>query len=90
VPADVGCYVLSTFENDVLYVGLTNNLQRRFSEHRDNAEKCEPTPLGMAFWFHFLTCADNETYRIERSWLNEYVELHGELPTLNKMNSPVS
>lgn len=89
VPASAGCYALSTFDLDVLYVGLTDNLHRRFFQHRDSREKREPTPIGMAFWFHFLPCDEREVLRIERTWLNEHMELHGEWPVLNKMNSPI-
>jgi hypothetical protein len=89
VPSEPGCYALATFSSDVVYIGLTNNLYRRLCQHRDAKEKREPTSLGIAFWFHFLTCDEGETYRIERTWLNEYVELHGEMPTLNKVYSPV-
>ena len=89
VPASAGCYALSTFELDVLYVGLTDNLHRRFFQHRDTRNKREPTSMGMAFWFHFLTCDERHIYRIERTWLNEHIELHGKRPVLNRMNSPI-
>jgi predicted GIY-YIG superfamily endonuclease len=89
VPKETGCYVLTAFDDEVLYIGLTDNLYRRFAEHRDNREKRDPTSRGVAFWFYYLACAEKEIYRIERSWLNQHVELHGELPVLNKVNSPV-
>jgi predicted GIY-YIG superfamily endonuclease len=89
VPAETGCYVLATFAEDVLYVGLTANLQRRFFEHRDNKEKRDPTSAGMAFWFYYFVCKESELARTERTWLNSHMECHGELPVLNKMNSPV-
>lgn len=91
IPQVAGCYALCTFEGDVLYVGLTDNLHRRFSEHRETAEKREPTAQGMAFWFYFLECAKESDLRlIERSWLSEYRELHdGKRPVLNKAESPV-
>jgi predicted GIY-YIG superfamily endonuclease len=90
VPQETGCYVLATFEDEVLYIGLTNNLYQRFFQHRDNKEKRNPVSARRAFWFYYLTCAEKEAYRIERTWLNEHVELHGSLPILNKINSPVS
>ena len=89
VPESPGCYALSTFERDVLYVGLTDNLNRRFFQHRETREKREPTTIGMAFWFYFLPCETRETNRIERTWLNEHLELHGVWPVLNKANSPL-
>jgi excinuclease UvrABC nuclease subunit len=89
IPQAAGCYVLCTFELDVLYVGLTDNLHRRFFEHRETSEKREPTSIGMAFWFYFIECREPDLRLIERSWLNEHVELHGERPVLNKADSPV-
>lgn len=89
VPRSIGCYVLTTFDGEVLYVGLTDDLNRRFFEHRETKEKRVPTLNGKAFWFYYQTCEEKETFRIERSWLNQYLGFHGILPVLNKINSPV-
>lgn len=89
VPKVSGCYVLSTVDDDVLYVGLTDNLYRRFSEHRDNKEKNQQTAQGIAFWFYYIQCEKIEINRIERTWLNIHTEIHGVLPLLNKVYSPV-
>ena len=89
VPKRPGCYALTTFEGNVLYVGLSDNLHRRFSEHRDSNEKRLPTRDGLAFWFYYLLCEPKELERVERTWLNEHVTEHGILPVLNKVNSPV-
>ncbi len=89
VPVETGCYVLTDFEGEVLYVGLTEDLHRRFAEHRDNKEKRNLTTRGTAFWFYYLPCDRKETNRIERTWLNQHLALHGVLPILNKINSPV-
>jgi len=88
-PNTPGCYVLTTFDGNVLYVGLTNNLYRRFSQHRDVKEKCDATTQGIAFWFYYLPAAEKEIHRIERGWLNQYQAVHGEFPILNKVSSPV-
>ena len=90
VPSESGCYVLATFEGDVLYVGLSCDLNRRFGEHRGSDEKCEATLLGKAFWFYFLEQPEKEILRLERSWLNQYCSIHGERPVLNKVESPVN
>jgi len=89
VPSSAGCYVLTTFDGIVLYVGLTKNLKVRFTQHRDANEKCLPTSHGFAFWFHYLESSENEIYRIERTWQNQHVSEHGTLPILNKIDSPV-
>jgi excinuclease UvrABC nuclease subunit len=89
VPKESGCYVLTTFEGVVLYVGLSDNLNRRFSNHREVKEKCKPTSQGMAFWFYYLLSPMKEINRIERSWLNQHTSLQGTFPILNKISSPV-
>jgi predicted GIY-YIG superfamily endonuclease len=89
VPKSAGCYVLAKFDGEILYIGLSDNLYRRFSEHRDSDTKRLPTRNGLAFWFYYLLCETKELNRIERTWLNEHVTQHGVLPPLNKINSPV-
>ena len=89
VPNDAGCYALAAFNGDVLYVGLTDNLCRRFAQHRDSKVKRSETPRGGAFWFYYLTCGVKQTYCIERTWINQHVEFHGAFPVLNGINSPV-
>jgi excinuclease UvrABC nuclease subunit len=39
VPKDFGCYVLTTFDNHILYIGLSDSLHERFKQHLDNPEK---------------------------------------------------
>lgn len=89
VPKQPGCYALATYSGEVLYVGLTVNLYRRFSEHRDTEEKRNPTKLGAAYWFYYLAGDDSEIHRIERGWMNQPLAIHGALPILNKVYSPV-
>ena len=89
VPRDKGCYALATFDNHVLYVGLTENLHERFAQHCNTKSKREPTTIGRAFWFYYLVCAEKDLCRIERTWMNQYMEIHGILPILNRVNSPI-
>lgn len=89
LPASAGCYVLTNFQGEILYVGLTVNLFQRFKQHRDTPEKCLPTTLGRAYWFYFVTADVNEINAIERGWQNQYSAVHGALPVLNKIDSPV-
>jgi hypothetical protein len=83
-----GCYALTTFDEDILYLGLASNLRRRFAQHLDTPEKVTATELGRAIWFFWLECEDLE--KIERTWMNTYTLRHGTLPTLNKVYSPIS
>jgi len=88
VPANSGCYVLSTFSKIVLYIGLTDNLRRRMNEHLDNPTKTGETKLGRAVFFHWIESPD--TNKIERTWMNIHIQHEGSLPLLNSMYSPTS
>ncbi len=45
IPSAAGCYVLTTFEGEVLYVGLAVNLRRRMNDHLDAGEN-QPDTTG--------------------------------------------
>ncbi len=83
-----GCYALTTFDEDILYLGLTKNLKRRFNEHLDNPDKVNLTDNGRATRFFYLETEDLEL--TERTWFNLYLQSEGKLPILNKIYSPVS
>lgn len=85
-PEEAGCYALTTFAEEVLYVGLATNLRRRMGEHLDNPEKCAPTLQGRAIWFHWIEAKEIE--KIERTWMNIHIENEGRLPILNSIYSP--
>lgn len=86
IPAKPGCYALTTFEREVLYIGLTVNLRRRVNEHLDNVVKTELTPHGRAVLFHWIETP--EVNKIERTWMNIHLMIEGRLPVLNSVYSP--
>ena len=88
VPSKAGCYVLSTFEGVVLYVGLAVDLRRRMNDHLDAPTKTNPTKHGRAVWFHWFET--EETNKVERTWMNIHIQHEGAMPILNRMYSPVS
>lgn len=88
VPKKSGCYALASFLDAVLYVGLTEDLSRRFGEHLDDPKKTSNTVEGRAFFFYWLEC--DELEKIERSWQNECELADGKLPILNEIRSPIS
>lgn len=90
VPNVQGCYILSTFDNDILYIGLATNLNNRLRQHLDNFEKTSPTKDGKAIWFHYATFDLTNLPKLERTWLNQFLSIHGRLPILNKTSSPIS
>lgn len=88
VPDTSGCYVLTTFEKVVLYIGLATDLRRRMNQHLDVPEKTRATEKGRAVLFHWLQTLDINV--VERTWMNIHIQHEGTLPLLNKMYSPVS
>jgi len=90
VPKEAGGYVLTTFDNDILYIGLSENLFDRFQQHLDNPEKTNPTKEGKAIWFYFTTYDQKNLPKLERTWINQFAAIHGRFPILNRVNSPVS
>ncbi len=90
VPKEKGCYILATFEKDILYIGLSENLNDRFQAHLANPEKTNPTIEGKAIWFYFSAYDPKNLPKLERTWINQFVAVHGRLPILNKVNSPMS
>jgi excinuclease UvrABC nuclease subunit len=90
VPKVEGCYVLTTFDDSILYIGLSKNLYERFQQHLNNPEKTSPTADGKANWFYYTTYDKKNLPKLERTWVNQYQIIHGRLPILNKVSSPIS
>lgn len=89
IPQKPGCYALTTFNNDILYIGLSGNLFERFQQHLSNPEKTNPTDAGRAVWFYFLTYPKEELAKLERTWLNQFESEHAHKPLFNKVDSPI-
>lgn len=89
VPEASGCYVLTSFEAIILYIGKSKNLQRRFEQHLDNLAKTQFTPQGRAVWFHWLLYDELHLNALERGWLNEHAAMEGNWPILNDAPPPV-
>lgn len=66
VPPASGCYVLTSFEGRILYIGKSKNLRRRFDQHLENSAKTQPTPQGRAVWFHWLLHKELHLNALER------------------------
>ena len=88
VPEKAGCYVLTNFSKEVLYVGLADNLRRRMNDHLDSPTKTDETRLGRAILFHWIESVD--TNKIERTWMNIHIQNEGILPVLNRAYSPTA
>jgi hypothetical protein len=90
VPNQPGCYVLATYDNDVLYVGLaTKSIRSRMGNHLDTPKKRGGADLGVPFWFYYIERPANEVSPIERGWMNQSILDDGKMPPLNVVYSPV-
>lgn len=90
IPEQSACYALVSFQEDVLYVGIAENLRRRFENHLNDPRMISITKYGTAFFIYWLTCNENELEKIERTWQNQCELQDGSLPVLNRIRSPVS
>lgn len=88
VPNSPGCYVLTTFGMEVLYIGLAKDLRRRMNQHLDSPNKTSETTGGRAILFYWLESEDLN--KIERTWMNIHTLIEGKLPELNKIYSPTA
>ncbi|GAB9091197.1 hypothetical protein BDS110ZK4_26870 [Bradyrhizobium diazoefficiens] len=90
VPDKPGCYALVTYNGDVIYVGLaTGSIRSRMGSHLDTEAKRKGTHLGVPFWFDYLVGDSAKVAAIERGWMNQAILADGEMPSLNKIYSPL-
>jgi GIY-YIG catalytic domain len=88
IPGGPGCYVLTNFSKQVMYVGLARNLRRRFCQHLDSKQKTAATERGRAVLFWWVETEDLN--KIERTWMNIHIQHEGTLPLLNGAYSPTA
>ena len=90
VPDQSGCYVLTTYSGDVLYVGLaTKSIRNRMMSHLDTPSKQKGSHLGVPFWFYYIVTPATDVGPIERGWMNQAILEDGEMPPLNRVYSPL-
>ncbi len=90
-PEQSGCYVLATYQGDILYIGQSDHIRRRFEEHLDCPEKTGITEKGRAFWFYWLLWDKAYLNALERAWMQAYsMENSDELPIMNSQSAPSS
>ena len=90
VPTTFGCYVISNFNYEIMYIGKASNIQLRFFNHLETFEKTQLTEIGAAYWFSFKPCKNEfEISRLERGWLNDFILKEGKKPIFNKINASI-
>ena len=79
-----GCYVLSNFNDEVIYIGQSVNLFRRMQEHLNDPRMTAMTRLGFVSWFCYELWGRDEIADIESDMLFNYQQIEGRLPPLNR------
>ena len=88
IPDTYGCYIISNFNEEIMYIGKATSLRNRMTNHLDTPEKNTKTKLGKAYWFSYKLCENEfEISKLEKGWLNEYELKNGELPIFNKIHA---
>jgi excinuclease UvrABC nuclease subunit len=90
VPSMIGCYVITNFHHEIMYIGQTVNLKTRIQQHLENPEKTKLTQIGRAYYFYYKTIEqEKDLNKLERGWLNEYELKEGHIPILNSVRGPI-
>ena len=77
VPSVEGVYELANSSQQIIYIGRSDNLQRRLNEHLNTTDPC----IKSAAYFRF-----EKTYRSEqreRELIDHFRRLNGRLPRCN-------
>lgn len=89
IPEESGCYVLTTYDGTILYIGQSINVCRRIEQHLDKDDKRKKTPWGVAFWAYYALCPAIELDALEGGWVYQYrMREKGNLPFFNKVMPP--
>ncbi|MCL2521312.1 MAG: GIY-YIG nuclease family protein [Erysipelotrichales bacterium] len=90
VPDLPGCYVITTMDDDILYIGKADRrISERFKQHIKNKDKKSITQDGLGYYFYYLVLETKDCVDVENSWLMFFQNYEGRLPILNKINSPI-
>jgi len=85
LPARPGCYALTRQirdEHHILYIGKTEDLNRRLLEHR-NRDWMETNPGNTPSIAWLLECPKIHISTLEWVWLRQHIESENQLPPLN-------
>ena len=89
VPDSSGCYLLTNFKGEILYIGKTECLSRRLQNHLSSKDKLIETSKGSAIFFHWTGPVEFPEL-LENSWLSQYEAREGNLPPMNKVRASMS
>ena len=80
-----GCYALTNIYDDVLYIGQSENLQRRMEQHLADARMTTATQMGLPSWFYWVPVVHSELRPLESQLLLQFKATEGKLPPLNRV-----
>ncbi|CAK8721514.1 hypothetical protein LDFHOB_10990 [Candidatus Electronema aureum] len=89
IPENSGCYTITNFSGEILYIGLSRCLKNRFCQHLESKQKTESGVYGRPSFFNYLLAEECLLEKIERTWMHQFEMFHGHLPVLNKVSSPL-
>ena len=84
VPQTSGCYAFTNVYDDVLYVGQSTNLYRRFEQHLDDTRMDGNPTTGLTHWFYYFEVPEMELKRTEDALLARHKFHTTHLPPLNR------
>lgn len=87
-PDQSGCYALTAFDEEVLYIGQSENIRSRMEQHLGDGSKQEQTPSGKVFWLYYGLCPIRDLDNLENGWINEHILREGRMPFFNKIHPP--
>lgn len=84
VPESSGCYVLTSINDDVIYIGQSVNLNQRMQQHLNSLRMTQSTSAGLAVWFYYGLLAPDKIEKIELQLIFNFKAVEGQLPPLNR------
>ena len=91
VPEDSGCYVITTLDGTILYIGQSINIRSRMRDHLYTKEMTATMPSGeSAYWFYYTLCPAAELNQLEGNWIDDHkLNEGGKLPPFNDVNPTI-
>ena len=85
VPQSAGCYLITNAYHQILYIGQTEDLRRRMTEHLSDIRMTTPTTIGRATWYYYQKITDSRLKDAEDRLLMTYKINVGRRPPLNRI-----
>ena len=88
IPKESGVYAITNYKGDILYIGISINLKKRFSDHIDSNKFHDITPIGKSYWFYYILKDPQNHRKFERGLIHHIELFDGALPWFNKYRPP--